>query len=329
MKKTVRIILLALWICLFGMQIWLTSKVDSFHMASEWSKERNYHHIGVYFSCSKNVTPTHIEKVRTKLDTVLMQNKIAGDDTAYNWIDAYSGSSSYYVLDRNHTVIQVTTIGVGGDFFWFHSDYDTHKWIYGSAFSAETEKNQVVLTASCAWALFGSLDVVGMEVQVGQNTYIVSGVVEDDTDFFATDAGFNKYTIYMPYEQLKQEVSDLTITQYEVIFPEIIRDYASKKVTQSVQNSGINGIFLDKTNASTLENRWELIRTLPKQLMKTEEVHFSYWENEAQGWTLLLAIVTLSFGVATGLVVWLMMKEIIVQIEKHKSIIKIVANKIN
>ena len=66
-----------------------------------------------------------------------------------------------------------------------------------------------------------------------------------------------------------------------------------------MQSMGIDAIFVDKTNATKLSNQWELISSLPSQFMKTRDIQFPYWENEAQGWLLILSIVSTFWSVIT------------------------------
>ncbi len=68
-----------------------------------------------------------------------------------------------------------------------------------------------------------------------------------------------------------------------------------------------------KTNAAAFNHQWESIQNLPLEVMKTDEVTFPYWENEARGWmffrTLSLLIcaawsVFLAFGIGRAGIQW-------------------------
>lgn len=104
--------------------------------------------------------------------------------------DAWSGTATSVAVSGPAGKSNVKTYGVGGDFFLFHP----YTLLSGS-YIAESDfaQDRVVLDENLAWQLFGSSDVAGMEVTIGERNYPVAGVVrlEDDkaTKKALTDPG--------------------------------------------------------------------------------------------------------------------------------------------
>ena len=294
-KRIVGCSVLLLWICLLAVQLWLNDRVQSFDMSGQWAADREYHHVSGYFSSYREITTSSIEQIRMQLTKTLKQNRIIAEESeSHIWGDAYSTSCTLTVSGSYGTV-QATVVGVGGDFFWFHP----MKWSCGNAFLPDSAGKNIVLTKSCAWALLGGVDVAGLTVEIGKNTYQISGVAEDDTDLFAADAGADEYTVYMPYALLQEENPEIVITQYEIVYPELVSGYAEKQMRQAAERFGKDTVIVDQTNRHLPGSRWKMILTLDQQVMKTDNVQFPAWENEARGWLLLLSVVTFVWTVIT------------------------------
>lgn len=303
---------LFLWICLLTVQLWLNHQVKSFDMAGQWSADGEYHHVSSYFSAHSQITTSSIEQIRMQMTKTLKQNRIIADESeSHIWGDAYSTSCTLTVSGSYETV-QATAVGIGGDFFWFHP----MKWSCGNAFLPDSAGKNIVLTKSCAWALFGAVDVTGLTVEIGENTYQIAGVAEDDADVFAVDAGADEYTVYMPYVLLQEENPEIVITQYEIVYPELVSGYAEKQLRQAAEHFAKDIVIVDQTNRNLPESRWEMILTLGQQVMQTDNVQFPAWENEARGWLLLLSVVTFIWTVSTLVLVIMIGRESIVKIQQ-------------
>lgn len=85
--------------------------------------------------------------------------------------DAWSGTATSVAVSGPAGKSNVKTYGVGGDFFLFHP----YTLLSGS-YIAESDfaQDRVVLDENLAWQLFGSSDVAGMEVTIGERNYPVA-----------------------------------------------------------------------------------------------------------------------------------------------------------
>ena len=155
----------------------------------------------------------------------------------------------------------------------------------------------MVVDENLAWALYGSNDIVGMQLWMNNTIYTVAGVVKVPEDGLEKTAYGNSNRIYMPYDQLKTQQDSLSITCYEVVLPNPISNYAYYTVRSAFGFSEEEEEQLDQEenplcfdNAEILENsnRFELMPMLTKlkqwrlRSMRASSIGYPYWENIAR-----------------------------------------------
>ena len=262
--------------------------------ASRWeSKDVSYAQVSAFISPELKMQKEELLSVRSSLMETLSKdsyNEAAGN--ARVWIDTYSGECKADIR-KDYNTLNVTAVGVGGDFFQFHPI----PLLSGGYISDEDlNHDRIVVDENFAWAMFGSNDIVGMQVWMGNTIYVIAGVVAVDEDDLYKTAYGSSNRIYMSYDQLKSQQESLNITCYEVVLPNPISNYgyyALKKafgMEEEEEQLGQDENPLNFDNVEVMENtkRYETmplimsLKTFQFRSMRTNSIGYPYWENIAR-----------------------------------------------
>ena len=263
--------------------------------AQRWENEENsYAQVSAFIAPEKGMGSSDVSNIRSSLMETLSRDSL--NETSGNgrvWIDAYSGECKAEVRKDNNT-LSVTAMGVGGDFFQFHP----MRLLSGSYISDEDlNQDRIVIDEGLAWAMFGSNNVVGMQVWMGNSIYVVAGVVAVEKDSLHKMAYGKGNRIYMSYDQLKQQQENLRVTCYEAVLPNPITNYAynalssacglSEEEEEALQQEE-NPLNFDQIEVVENSNRYETwtmltnMKHLKLRSMRTNSVSYPYWENVAR-----------------------------------------------
>lgn len=265
--------------------------------AQRWeSKKNSYAQTSVFISPERNMQEEEIGTVRSSIMETLVADSL--NETKHDeriWIDAYSGECKTEIRkDRN--TISVMAVGIGNDFFQFHP----LKLISGGYIAgSDLNHDRIVVDEGTAWTLFGSNDIIGMQVWIGNTPLVVAGVVSVEEDTLSKIAYGNENRIYMSYDMLKQQQEGLKITCYESVMPNPISNYAYYTVRKALgldEQTGGDDIQKKEKNPMNFEdyevientNRYgnisliSKIKNLKLQSMRTNSIGYPYWENVAR-----------------------------------------------
>lgn len=263
--------------------------------AARWENGKmSYAQVSAFISPGRQTGAEELASVRSAIATKLTKDSYSESKTGGRvWIDGYSGEVQAAIRKDTNT-LNVTAVGVGGNFFQFHP----MELLSGSYISDDDlNQDRVVVDENLAWALYGSNDIVGMQLWMNNTIYTVAGVVKVPEDGLEKIAYGNSNRIYMPYDQLKMQQDSLSITCYEVVLPNPISNYAYYAVRSAFGFSEEEEEQLDQQenpltfdNVEILENtnRFELVPMLTKlkqwrlRSMRTSSVGYPYWENIAR-----------------------------------------------
>ena len=165
--------------------------------AKAWrgSSEMRFAQVSVFLPEDEKTDVNSIESFRRTLDQALVDASLEAPEGGSLYTDAYSGTATVSVVSGK-TSLSVKTIGVGGDFFLFHPlTLRSGSYLTGSDYMPD----RVLLDEELAWALFGSYDVAGMSIQIGERTYPVAGVVHREDDFASKEAYQDGPGMFMSY----------------------------------------------------------------------------------------------------------------------------------
>lgn len=289
------IVLIVAFFVLYAMAQRSAETLYSQQEATRWEEERNsYAQVSAFFSPQRKMQEIDITNIRSALQLKLSQDALnESKENARVWIDAYSGECMTEVRKDNN-VLTVTVVGVGGEFFQFHPS----QLLSGGYISEDdTNHDRVVIDEGLAWAMFGSNDVVGMQLWMGDNIYIVAGVIQIEDDELTKIAYGANNRIYMFYDELKKQQEDLVVTCYEAVIPNPLSNYGLNALKeacgleeQTEQESESDASSVNFENLEVIENsnRYNTIPLL-KQMkniklrsMQTNGIAYPYWENVAR-----------------------------------------------
>ncbi len=255
----------------------VTTCLYSQQAAARWrgNSETRFAQVSVFLPVGAGANTQTIEAFRESIGKAMQEVSLEAPEGGSLYVDAYSGSTQLSV-STNHGSASVKTLGVGGEFFSFHPlRLRSGAYLTGSDYMAD----RVVLDEALAWTLFGSYDVAGQEVMIGERPYLVAGVVAREDDYASRKAFTDGSGMFMSYDALNL-ISETKIDCYEVVMADPITGYARSVVEKS---------FDPETNA-VVENsaRYELLRLLGvlgdfgERSMQTRAVIYPYWENAAR-----------------------------------------------
>ncbi len=253
----------------------------------------------------------------------------------------YSAEGTVDLTCDQRTVEGATAIGVGGDFFLFHP---LELVAGGYLMDDPLMKDGIVLDEDTAWQLFGSSDVINMQVMIGDVPHYVKGVVKKPQGKVEKLAGLNKSYVFMSYDSLSKygdilsgktsEVDDSEdgttslsggINCIEVVCPNPVKGLAAKILFESSGISEENCEVIDNTERFTFLPLLQIVRKAGFRSMWSKAIYYPYWENVARGYEDRLALI-LSFRIfCIALVVIIAVIMIIIAYRNKKWTIESVA----
>lgn len=258
------------------------------NIATRWSEDGDTAQISCFFTESTQVDENTIKAFEVELDKVLMEASITPpNENARLWADAYSAQGQI-ALTSDRQSVDVKAVGIGGDFFLFHP----LQLVEGTYFDGnDLMHDKIIIDEDAAWQLFGSSDVVGMEVTIGGIPHYISGVVRRETGHFNEAAGLNQTVAYVSKETLEAYGTTQGINTYEVVMPDPVKGFAYKTVKEKF---GINenGMWVvENSSRYGWENLLTVISEFGVRSMNTYPIRYPYWENAARGWEDVLALI--------------------------------------
>lgn len=175
-------------------------------------------------------------------------------------------------------------LAVGGRFFDFHP-YALRSGGYLS--ESDLMKDRVVLDEQLAWMLYGSKDLAGLTVRIGEQDFVISGVAAQADDRFSRAVTELGPTIYLDYSA-RSLLSAGGAVCYEAVLPEPVRGFARGIMTDSF---GKLGQVVENTDRFSFSNSLRRLKTIGTLGARTEAVAFPSWENSAvcaETWCALL-----------------------------------------
>ncbi len=276
---------------LSGVQV---RRLSSQQMAKRWEAgDTPYAQVSVFLAPQQFMREDRVGEIRSSLMGKLSKDSYdVRQETPRLWIDSYFGECPLTVRRENKTQ-SVTAAGVGGDFFQFHP----MELLSGSYISGQdVNRDRIVVDRDFAWNMFGSNDIVGMQVMVNETYYTIVGVVAAEEDRLSAAAYGNSCRIYMLYDELVKQASEVTITCYEAVLPNPISNYAANAVKSAFdlpeeeENSEKkkNPINFDDLEIVENTSRFQLFPLLTQirehrfRSMRANHIAYPFWENVAR-----------------------------------------------
>jgi hypothetical protein len=247
---------------------------------------------------------------------------------------SYSAQGTASISYENRTLDNASVIGVAGDFFLFHPMI----LVSGSYFGGDDlMKDRIVIDEDTAWQLFGSTDIIGQQVLVGETPHYIAGVVRKDTGRIQKAAGLSNCYVFMSLESLSRYGTSILSGRYDS--RDIAEDGASAmdggiNCIEVVCPNPVNGlaaklsgeaIGLDETSCTVIDNTdrfspfalFNVLRAFGTRSMWGKAIFYPYWENIARGYEDMLAILLLFRAIAL-LTMAVIVAIVVVNLYRHK-----------
>ena len=272
--------------------------------AEAWrgDNELRFSQISVFLPVDEYKNADTVRLFRQSVDQALADASLEAPENGQLYTDAYSGTLEVQVSGPVGK-ITVKALGVGGDFFTFHP-LPLRSGSYLT--SRDYMSDRVVLDEELAWALFGSSDVAGMDVTIGDRCYPVAGVIRRESDFATKKAYTQDVGMFMDYAALSA-MGELMIDTYEIVMPNPISGYAESAVKESFPVG--RGAVVENTDRFSFVRLCKVLLDFGERSMNENGVLYPYWENAARmvedhaALTLLLALL-LALAPAVTVIVW-------------------------
>ncbi|SEF51038.1 MacB-like periplasmic core domain [Butyrivibrio sp. Su6] len=321
----------------------LVSKLPEQAEASRWSDGRKMTQVSAFFTEDQLIDSDYIRKLEYILqakmndvgiieddddegsdskgpviiDTQTLDETNADSETALQeevddsrlYASCYSAQGIISITFENKMADKVTAIGTEGDFFLFHP----LELVSGSYYSPDAlMKDGIVIDEDLAWQLFGSNDVVGQMVMIGDVPHYVSGVVKREEGKMRKASGQNASIAYISYDSLckygtilsgRTESAEIAedgttaskggINCYEVVMPGPVDGIVAQIVKESAAIDDAYISVIDNTERFSFFALLNVIMSYGTRSMWNKAIFFPYWENLARGYEDILATLLL------------------------------------
>ncbi|MCQ2494111.1 MAG: ABC transporter permease [Lachnospiraceae bacterium] len=281
-------------------------------MYKRWSEDGGYAQISVYLPETVGITPESVTNFEHSLLDSLKKESIEStseNEEARLIASCYTAEGTLSVRSP-YASTNLKAVGVGGDFFQFHQFE-----LLGGDYFSESDLNDdyCVLDEVAAWKLFGSNDISGMVVYVGDIPLIVRGVVAQPEDNVSKNAGAGSEMCYVSYRFLTEYGRNDSITDYEIVMPNPVPGYAMGKVKELFGVSEDDMVVVENSDRFSYENRWYLLKNIRYRSMVTQDISYPWWENVARSyedlvlWLTVLYLALIAYTVVVIIVLLVVM----------------------
>ncbi len=169
-----------------------------------WAADGSAAQISCFFSEDAGLTQDSIPELEYNLLHGLEAASITGASLglpeAVPLLEDCWSASGKIEISHNGVTVSCGAVGTGGAYFLFHPlrllDGDYYR-------PEEIMKDRVMLDEETAWALFGSSDIEGQIIEIGDVPHYVAGVYKRDQDPVSRAAGLNGRCVYVSLETLQ------------------------------------------------------------------------------------------------------------------------------
>lgn len=263
------------------------SSLTDQQVAINWGGEKEYAQVSCMFTKDAGISEMSLISFRHRLESLLREESLWPEDSlARAFVDSYSGNGQISV-SNSRANLTLDAIGVGGDFFLFHPI----ELLSGTYFDGNMlMQDYIIIDEDAAWQLFGSYDIAGMKVMVGNVEHTIMGVAKRDQSKVAKAAGLSESTAYVSCTTLENVGSFEGITTYEAVLPNPVENYAFNTIKENLGVSEESVELIENTKRYSAKSLLKVIGDFGKRSMQTKSVVYPYWENIARYYEDVLAV---------------------------------------
>jgi hypothetical protein len=264
-----------------------TAQLTDQTLTKRWSDDGSFSQVSCFFDSGSGLSEDALVPLRYQLNEALTEAGISAEtetETGRFLVDAYSAVSTLTIASTRGST-DARAVGVGGDFFLFHP----MTLLSGTYFDGDDlNSDGVILDEDVAWKLFGSYNVDGMEVTIGDVVYPVRGVVRRSTGAYSKAAGEEDATIYVSYGILPVDASEMTgsvpIETYELLIRTPVTGFGVTSLTEALGLDEGTYEMVENSSRFSLSHRWKVLKEFGARSMRTSNLVLPYWENRARAY---------------------------------------------
>lgn len=285
---------LCLFLILLLSSLHLESSQQAQQIAKRWDKDNKTAQISCFFPEGMVMGGTQFLPMKKKAEQALAELSITPQKEGAKLItDAYSAPGEITLSYKRNT-LTAKAIGVSGDFFLFHPLF----LVNGSYFSEENPaKDAILIDEDAAWQLFGSNDIIGMKVMIGNTPHSIAGVISRDKGRLNRAAGLDKTVVYVSYQTLERYGATKGFNTYEVVMPNPIPGFAYSQVRENLgfQEQEIENQIeiVENSKRFSFLSLLQVIKNFGIRSMNAKNIIYPYWENTARGIEDILSLLLL------------------------------------
>ena len=258
-------------------------------MAVRWSEKQDVAQISCFFAEGMVEDADYFRSVEQGVEKALLEASIVAEKkNARLWIDAVSRNGKV-VLKSDRATVELNAVGVKGEFFQFHPLYLLNGFFFHQN---SMMQDGIVIDEETAWQLFGSEDVAGMQVMIGQVPHYITGVVQKETGRLQKAAGLNQSVCYLSLDSLEQYGSVTGGFFYEIVMPNPIDGFAFSTISSTVgyENHQDKIQVIENSRRYDIFPLFEVIQDFGIRSMSQKGIVYPYWENIARGYEDIFAL---------------------------------------
>lgn len=259
----------------------MQEQLEYIDAGERWSANGDrYAVISMYAENDSAVSADQISQWAFSMDAKLLESSITPTEGARSWTYCAIAEDTIQISGTKGRV-SADVMAVVGDFFIFHP----MQFTYGSAFlNDDSNPMGVVLDRDLAWKVFGAENIVGMTVEIGGEQFVVTGVVEKESNSgtyaYTYGSRSRMYMSYAGYSKVAGDGSDITI--FETALPNAVKSFARNIFNGVVSVNEETTEVLESSDRFSLMNRYNNMKTLKYSWIRQNKIEYPYWENEAK-----------------------------------------------
>lgn len=258
------------------------------YAAERWDSTGEYSQISCFFSDEAEFTVDSAASLRMQILNSLKMVSVVPQQGQKLCPDGWSDTvGQYSVRGEAYGRSEAVVTAVGGDFFLIHN----FTLLDGAFFSDEDiMQDGIVIDRNLAWSLYGSWDIAGMSLTIGNTEYYISGVIEvPETDEERACAG-DIPRAYVSYDGASLLLSGETgaaetfrsISCYEVIMPDPVENFAYELMSGCCESYAGNAEAVCNTGRFDTMRRLKALKSMKTLGVRESGVEYNYRENASR-----------------------------------------------
>ena len=250
-------------------------------VVEQWTDgSQRYSQVSVFTDALSAVSIDGIFTSRVDIEKKLVENSLTSHkDNARVWVDSFSAKHGKMVLMSERGITEAEAIITGGDFFLFHP----LELISGYYYSEDNfMQDRILIDEIIAWQLYGSSDIVGKPVLIGEKVFFVAGVYKQSDNADTEKVMSGSPLMFMPYQGYEMLGNTPYFNCYEACLPNPVTGLAEKMVAEALSVKSPKSEAVENSERYSIKNRFEILKNFGMRSVKDNAVVYPYWENAAR-----------------------------------------------